>query len=306
MAAPLADDQPYRCPCCAEKIKADAIVCRFCGAGLSRDHFQPCPHCAEMIRKGAQVCRFCQGKVSAGTSPQAKHGPAPKLPVSPMLELAPKKPNSTNHEVIDALAEVLHGLSQDDPVRSYVNEISHIPMMSEQEEIELARREAMGGEDAAVARRELVQSNLALVAAIAKRYADKGMPLLDLIHEGNLGLIRATERFDQSLGYKFSTYVSLWIHQAITRALADKARVNEEPSSYALGEVVLPEGIWQALATLTPKERSVLSLRFGLDDGRQRSLTEVAELMSVTPDRIRQMEATLLRKLRSARRSKPN
>lgn len=292
--------QGYRCPCCAEVIKADAIVCRFCGAGLSMQHFQACPYCAEFIGHGAVICRFCERNVSQALG--ADSGPV-STPKSALNDFAQMDAMSNKHEPPDVLNGVLSGLTQDDPVRSYVDQISHIPTISEQQELELAKREAMGGDVGAIARRELVQSNLAMVVAIAQTYVQKGLPLLDLIHEGNLGLIRATERFNQSLGYKFSAYASLWIHQAIMQALAGKSKACEAAALNTQGEVVLPQGIWQALATLSPKERNVLSLRFGLDDGRQRSLDEVADLMAVSPERIRQTEATLLRKLRSAKRA---
>jgi len=277
--------------------------------------------------------------------------------------------------------EVSKGLASDDPVRMYLREIGRIPLLSADQEIELARRIEMGGSDGAVAKRKLVQANLRLVVSIAKKYVGRGMLFLDLIQEGNLGLIRAAEKFDYERGYKFSTYATWWIRQAITRAIADQARtiripvhmvetinklkkvtrklaqdkgrkpteeeiaesmeisvsklreivkVAQEPISLEtpigkeedsrLGDFIedreaetpansvtqelLREDIIEVMAGLSPRERDVLRLRFGLDDGRQRTLEEVGQLFGVTRERIRQIEAKALRKLRHPNRSR--
>lgn len=277
--------------------------------------------------------------------------------------------------------EVSRGLSSDDPVRIYLREIGKIPLLTANQEIELARLIEMGGAEGAIAKRKLVQSNLRLVVSIAKKYVGRGMLFLDLIQEGNLGLIRAAEKFDHARGYKFSTYATWWIRQAITRAIADQARtiripvhmvetinrlkkvsrklaqdlgrkpteeeiaaamevtvaklreivkVAQEPVSLEtpvgkeedskLGDFIedrdaetpassvtqelLREDILEVMAGLSPRERDVLRLRFGLDDGRQRTLEEVGQLFGVTRERIRQIEAKALRKLRHPNRSR--
>ncbi len=273
------------------------------------------------------------------------------------------------------------GLSSDDPVRMYLREIGRIPLLTAQQEIELARRIESGGAEGAIAKRKLTQANLRLVVSIAKKYVGRGMLFLDLIQEGNLGLIRAAEKFDHSRGYKFSTYATWWIRQAITRAIADQARtiripvhmvetinklkkitrqlaqdkgrkpteeeiaasmeisltklreiikVAQEPVSLEtpigkeedskLGDFIedreaetpassvtqelLRDDIIEVMAGLSPRERDVLRLRFGLDDGRQRTLEEVGQLFGVTRERIRQIEAKALRKLRHPNRSR--
>jgi RNA polymerase primary sigma factor len=273
------------------------------------------------------------------------------------------------------------GLTLDDPVRMYLREIGRIPLLTGDEEIELARQIVAGGESGARAKQKLVQANLRLVVSIAKKYVGRGMLFLDLIQEGNLGLIRAAEKFDHERGYKFSTYATWWIRQAITRAIADQARtiripvhmvetinklkkitrklaqelsrkpteeelaaamlitvpklrdiikVAQEPLSLEtpigkeedsrLGDFIedreakapattvahelLREDLTEVLSSLSPRERDVLRLRFGLDDGRQRTLEEVGQLFGVTRERIRQIEAKALRKLRHPNRSR--
>jgi len=273
------------------------------------------------------------------------------------------------------------GISVDDPVRMYLREIGRIKLLTAEEEIELARKIVKGGKAGEIAKRKLVQANLRLVVSIAKKYVGRGMLFLDLIQEGNLGLIRAAEKFDHERGYKFSTYATWWIRQAITRAIADQARtiripvhmvetinklkkvtrklaqdlsrkptedelaeamgitinklreiikVAQEPLSLEtpigkeedsrLGDFIedreadatvmtvahelLREDLAEVLSSLSPRERDVLRLRFGMDDGRQRTLEEVGQLFGVTRERIRQIEAKALRKLRHPNRSR--
>ncbi len=279
------------------------------------------------------------------------------------------------------IEEVVKGTAEDDPVRLYLREIGSIPLLTGDQEIELARKIALGGADGAIAKRKLVQSNLRLVVSIAKKYVGRGMLFLDLIQEGNLGLIRGAEKFDHERGYRFSTYATWWIRQAITRSIADQARtiripvhmveminklkkvtrqlaqdkgrkpseeeiaqameitvsklrdlikIAQEPISLEtpigkeedskLGDFIEDEGsdtpatsvthellredIIEVMAALSPRERDVLRLRFGLDDGRQRTLEEVGQLFGVTRERIRQIEAKALRKLRHPNRSR--
>lgn len=270
------------------------------------------------------------------------------------------------------------GISIDDPVRMYLKEIGKVPLLSADEEINLAQRMEKGEQEA---KRRLAEANLRLVVSIAKRYVGRGMLFLDLIQEGNLGLIKAVEKFDYRKGYKFSTYATWWIRQAITRAIADQARtiripvhmvetinklirvsrqllqelgrephpeeiaremgmtvdkvreimkiaqepvsletpIGEEEDSH-LGDFIpdddapapaesaaftlLKEQLIDVLDTLTPREEKVLRLRFGLDDGRARTLEEVGKEFNVTRERIRQIEAKALRKLRHPSRSK--
>lgn len=273
---------------------------------------------------------------------------------------------------------VPEGISIDDPVRMYLKEIGKVPLLSPDEEVSLAQRIEEGDQ---IARKKLAEANLRLVVSIAKRYVGRGMQFLDLIQEGNLGLIKAVEKFDYRKGYKFSTYATWWIRQAITRAIADQARtiripvhmvetinklirvsrqllqelgrepqaeeiakimempvdkvreimkiaqepvsletpIGEEEDSH-LGDFIpdddalapaeaaaftmLKEQLINVLDTLTPREEKVLRLRFGLDDGRARTLEEVGKEFNVTRERIRQIEAKALRKLRHPSRSK--
>lgn len=270
------------------------------------------------------------------------------------------------------------GITVNDPVRMYLKEIGRVALLSGAEEVSLAKRMEKGDEEA---KRRLVEANLRLVVSIAKRYVGRGMLFLDLIQEGNLGLIKAVEKFDYTKGYKFSTYATWWIRQAITRAIADQARtiripvhmvetinklirisrqlvqelgreplpeeiakqmdmspervreilkiaqepvsletpIGEEDDSH-LGDFIedqdakapaeaaafelLREQLVDVLDTLTERERKVLRLRFGLDDGRPRTLEEVGQVFGVTRERIRQIEAKALRKLRHPSRSK--
>ena len=273
---------------------------------------------------------------------------------------------------------VPEGVSIEDPVRMYLKEIGKVPLLSAEEEIELAKRMEEGDE---AAKKRLAEANLRLVVSIAKRYVGRGMLFLDLIQEGNLGLIKAVEKFDYRKGYKFSTYATWWIRQAITRAIADQARtiripvhmvetinklirvsrqllqelgrepqpeeiaekmdmsvdrvreilkISQEPVSLEtpigeeedshLGDFIqddnvpvpadaaaftlLKEQLVEVLNTLTDREQKVLRLRFGLDDGRARTLEEVGKEFNVTRERIRQIEAKALRKLRHPSRSR--
>ena len=273
---------------------------------------------------------------------------------------------------------VPEGVSIEDPVRMYLKEIGKVPLLSAEEEIELAKRMEEGNE---AAKKRLAEANLGLVVSIAKRYVGRGMLFLDLIQEGNLGLIKAVEKFDYRKGYKFSTYATWWIRQAITRAIADQARtiripvhmvetinklirvsrqllqelgrepqpeeiaekmdmsvdrvreilkISQEPVSLEtpigeeedshLGDFIqddnvpvpadaaaftlLKEQLVEVLNTLTDREQKVLRLRFGLDDGRARTLEEVGKEFNVTRERIRQIEAKALRKLRHPSRSR--
>ena len=282
----------------------------------------------------------------------------------------------TNEEEIDL--SIPEGVGLDDPVRMYLKEIGKVPLLSSDEEIELAERMHNGDE---TAKKRLSEANLRLVVSIAKRYVGRGMLFLDLIQEGNLGLIKAVEKFDYTKGYKFSTYATWWIRQAITRAIADQARtiripvhmvetinkliranrtlvqqlgreptvaelskeldmpedkvreiqriamdpvsletpIGEEDDSH-LGDfieddkaaapqdvatfTILKEQLMAILDTLTPREEMVLRLRYGLDDGHPRTLEEVGKEFHVTRERIRQIEAKALRKLRHPQRSK--
>ncbi len=281
-------------------------------------------------------------------------------------------------EPLEIDLSVPDGIAIDDPVRMYLKEIGRVPLLTAEEEVEYAKRMETGDEEA---KRRLAEANLRLVVSIAKRYVGRGMLFLDLIQEGNLGLIKAVEKFDYHKGYKFSTYATWWIRQAITRAIADQARtiripvhmvetinkliriqrqliqelgrdpspeeiaaemeipvervreilkISQEPVSLEtpigeeedshLGDFIedeealapaeaasfflLREQLEDVLGTLTPREKKVLQLRFGLEDGRSRTLEEVGQVFNVTRERIRQIEAKALRKLRHPSRSK--
>ena len=224
---------------------------------------------------------------------------------------------------LDEITETSYeGISVDDPVRMYLREIGKIPLLSYDKELELAKRILEGDEEA---KQELAEANLRLVVSIAKKYVGRGMLFLDLIQEGNMGLIKAVEKFDYTKGFKFSTYATWWIRQAITRAIADQARTIRIPVHMVetinrlirtsrhllqqLGREPTPEEIakemdMSVMKTLTPREAKVLRLRFGLDDGKARTLEEVGKEFDVTRERIRQIEAKALRKLRHPSRSK--
>lgn len=286
--------------------------------------------------------------------------------------------SGVEEEELELDLSIPEGVAIDDPVRMYLKEIGKVPLLSSEEEIELAKKIEEGSQ---YAKKKLAEANLRLVVSIAKRYVGRGMLFLDLIQEGNLGLIKAVEKFDYRKGYKFSTYATWWIRQAITRAIADQARtiripvhmvetinklirvqrqllqelgrdpfpeeiskvmdlpvekvreiqkiaqepvsletpIGEEEDSH-LGDFIpdddapapaeaaaftmLKEQLINVLDTLTPREEKVLRLRFGLDDGRARTLEEVGKEFNVTRERIRQIEAKALRKLRHPSRSK--
>ena len=274
--------------------------------------------------------------------------------------------------------DTFEGINVDDPVRMYLREIGRIPLLTYEQELELAKRILNGDEDA---KQELAESNLRLVVSIAKKYVGRGMLFLDLIQEGNMGLIKAVEKFDYEKGFKFSTYATWWIRQSITRAIADQARtiripvhmvetinklirtsrhllqrlgreptpeeiskelempvekvmeiqkiaqdpvsletpIGEEDDSHlgdfiqdddspapqdAAAYTMLKEQLAEVMSTLTPREAKVLRLRFGLDDGKARTLEEVGKEFDVTRERIRQIEAKALRKLRHPSRAK--
>lgn len=296
-------------------------------------------------------------------------------------EQAMQELEEIEEEVVDLESidlSVPEGVGVDDPVRMYLKEIGKVPLLSTEEEIELAKRIADGDEEA---KDKLVEANLRLVVSIAKRYAGRGMQFLDLIQEGNMGLIKAAEKFDYRKGYKFSTYATWWIRQSITRSIADQARtiripvhmvetinrlirtsrqllqelgrepqpeeiaerlkmpvekvrdimkmaqepvsletpIGEEEDSHlgdflkddktatpvdAASYMLLREQLGEVMNSLTEREKQVLILRFGLADGRARTLEEVGKVFDVTRERIRQIEAKALRKLRHPSRSK--
>lgn len=293
----------------------------------------------------------------------------------PDLEDLKEVENLKLDEITDTTFE---GISVDDPVRMYLREIGRIPLLSFEDELELAKKILEGDEEA---KQKLAESNLRLVVSIAKKYVGRGMLFLDLIQEGNMGLIKAVEKFDYTKGFKFSTYATWWIRQAITRAIADQARtiripvhmvetinklirtsrhllqqlgreptteeiaaemeipvdkvaeiqkiaqdpvsletpIGEEDDSHlgdfiqdddspaphdAASYTLLREQLEEVMSTLTPREAKVLKLRFGLEDGKSRTLEEVGKEFNVTRERIRQIEAKALRKLRHPSRSK--
>ena len=294
------------------------------------------------------------------------------------VDLSEDEEIDKTEEDVEIDLSVPEGVSIDDPVRMYLKEIGRVPLLSAEEEVELAKRMEAGDDEA---QKRLAEANLRLVVSIAKRYVGRGMLFLDLIQEGNLGLIKAVEKFDYNKGYKFSTYATWWIRQAITRAIADQARtiripvhmvetinklirvsrqllqqlgrdpvpeeiakemdisvervreimkiaqepvsletpIGEEEDSHlgdfiedqeapapadAASFMLLKEQLEEVLDTLTPREEKVLRLRFGLDDGRARTLEEVGQNFGVTRERIRQIEAKALRKLRHPSRSR--
>lgn len=297
------------------------------------------------------------------------------------INLVDKKDSKDDDDEVDVTKEDLSvpkGVTVDDPVRMYLKEIGKISLLTAEEEVEIAKRMEEGDE---LAKKELAEANLRLVVSIAKRYVGRGMSFLDLIQEGNLGLMKAVDKFDYTKGFKFSTYATWWIRQAITRAIADQARtiripvhmvetinklvrvqrqlvqdlgrdplpeeiaaemnldvervreiqkiaqepvsletpIGEEEDSH-LGDFIpddeilspqdaatftlLKEQLNTVLETLTEREKKVLTLRFGLDDGRARTLEEIGKEFDVTRERIRQIEAKALRKLRHPSRSK--
>jgi len=304
--------------------------------------------------------------------------PDEDLEIDPELFLEEEDLEEEEIDVDHLELSMPEGVNIEDPVRMYLKEIGTVPLLSADEELRLAKRKADGDEDA---KERLIEANLRLVVSIAKRYVGRGMLFLDLIQEGNLGLIKAVEKFDYHKGYKFSTYATWWIRQAITRAIADQARtiripvhmvetinklirisrqllqelgreptaeelavemqmpeekvreimkiaqepvsletpIGEEEDSH-LGDFIpdddipapaeaaaftlLKEQLIEVLDTLTEREEKVLRLRFGLDDGRARTLEEVGKEFNVTRERIRQIEAKALRKLRHPSRSK--
>ena len=297
--------------------------------------------------------------------------------VGPETEELAEIEEVTSSELVDTDA-LMDSFSTDDPVRMYLKEIGKVPLLTPEEEVELAKQMSLGDENA---KHRMTEANLRLVVSIAKRYVGRGMLFLDLIQEGNLGLIKAVEKFDYTKGYKFSTYATWWIRQAITRAIADQARtiripvhmvetinktirvsrqllqelghdpsaeeiakemdmpvdkvrdilkiaqepvsletpIGEEEDSH-LGDFIpdedasepseaasfslLREQLEEVLDTLAPREKKVLELRFGIVDGRTRTLEEVGKEFNVTRERIRQIEAKALRKLRHPSRSK--
>ncbi len=316
---------------------------------------------------------FMEGEVEFVTAPEGAETPT----TSDMMAI---ESDLERMMYTDTLEKVLEqdGLAIDDPVRMYLKEIGRIELLSQEEERDLAEKMMAGDENA---REKLVVANLRLVVSIAKRYVNKGMFFLDLIQEGNLGLMKAVEKFDPSMGFKFSTYATWWIRQAITRAIADQARtiripvhmvetihkvsryqremiqelgreptadeiaakmgmttdkvreimkiaqdpvsletpIGEEEDSHlgdfipdedtpapndAASQTILREVIEKELETLTPREAKVIRLRFGLIDGKTRTLEEVGQEFKITRERIRQIEAKALRKLRHPSRAR--
>jgi len=336
-------------------------------------------HLGEVELELEQIDEFYEGLASLGIDIIASGNAVEVLhpigldPVALRVE-----PDAPGEDIETGEIGIPDGVRLDDPVRMYLKEIGRVPLLSSDEEVELAKRMENGSEEA---KRRLVEANLRLVVSIAKRYVGRGMLFLDLIQEGNLGLMKAVEKFDYRKGYKFSTYATWWIRQAITRAIADQARtiripvhmvetinkliritrqllqelgreptpeeiaaemgvavervheihkiaqepvsletpIGEEEDSH-LGDFIpdedapapadaaaftlLREQLDEVLSTLTTREQKVLRLRFGLEDGRPRTLEEVGQEFGVTRERIRQIEAKALRKLRHPSRSK--
>jgi len=333
----------------------------------------------DMNLEQEQVDRFYDTleNLSIDTTEADDTGFLPVEDLAPEIEELQEIETLAEDEIIDP-ETLVDNFSVDDPVRMYLKEIGKVDLLSTEEEIGLAMKMAEGDKDA---KRRMAEANLRLVVSIAKRYVGRGMLFLDLIQEGNLGLIKAVEKFDYTKGYKFSTYATWWIRQAITRAIADQARtiripvhmvetinkvmrisrqllqelghdpspeeiaadmgmavekvreilkiaqepvsletpIGEEEDSH-LGDFIpdedasepaeaasftlLKEQLSEVLNTLTPREEKVLRLRFGIEDGRTRTLEEVGKEFNVTRERIRQIEAKALRKLRHPSRSK--
>ena len=333
----------------------------------------------DMNLEQEQIDRFYDTleNFSIDTTEADDNGFLPPEDLAPEIEELQEIETLAEDEIIDP-ETLVDNFSVDDPVRMYLKEIGKVDLLSTDEEISLAMKMAEGDKDA---KRRMAEANLRLVVSIAKRYVGRGMLFLDLIQEGNLGLIKAVEKFDYTKGYKFSTYATWWIRQAITRAIADQARtiripvhmvetinkvmrisrqllqelghdpspeeiaadmgmavekvreilkiaqepvsletpIGEEEDSH-LGDFIpdedasepaeaasftlLKEQLSEVLNTLTPREEKVLRLRFGIEDGRTRTLEEVGKEFNVTRERIRQIEAKALRKLRHPSRSK--
>jgi RNA polymerase primary sigma factor len=336
-------------------------------------------HLSEVELEPEQIDEFYEGLAALGIDLLADNTGLeqvyPSVPDAVAVRVEPEVPAE---EAETGEIGIPDGLRLDDPVRMYLKEIGRVPLLSSEEEVDLAKRMEEGSEEA---KRRLVEANLRLVVSIAKRYVGRGMLFLDLIQEGNLGLMKAVEKFDYRKGYKFSTYATWWIRQAITRSIADQARtiripvhmvetinkliritrqllqelgreptpeevaaemgvpvervheihkiaqepvsletpIGEEEDSH-LGDFIpdedapapadaaafalLREQLDEVLSTLTTREQKVLRLRFGLEDGRSRTLEEVGQEFGVTRERIRQIEAKALRKLRHPSRSK--
>ena len=333
-------------------------------------------HFLELVLSEEQFARVIETLEASGVDVLRITSPDDDDPLIEDEEIILTEEDEVDVENIDL--SVPDGVSIEDPVRMYLKEIGKVPLLSAEEEIELAQKMEEGDEEA---KKKLAEANLRLVVSIAKRYVGRGMLFLDLIQEGNLGLIKAVEKFDYRKGYKFSTYATWWIRQAITRAIADQARtiripvhmvetinklilvsrqllqelgrepspeeiaeemnmpvervreilkISQEPVSLEtpigeeedshLGDFIqddnvpvpadaaaftlLKEQLVEVLSKLTDREQKVLRLRFGLDDGRARTLEEVGKEFNVTRERIRQIEAKALRKLRHPSRSR--
>ncbi len=331
----------------------------------------------DMELEPEQLDKFYDTLENLGIDTISEEEPLPLDDALPAIEELEEIEEAAEDEIIDT-DTLVDSFSTDDPVRMYLKEIGKVNLLSAEEEVELAKRMADGDEEA---KSRMAEANLRLVVSIAKRYVGRGMMFLDLIQEGNLGLLKAVEKFDYTKGYKFSTYATWWIRQAITRAIADQARtiripvhmvetinkvirvsrqllqelghdpspeeiaeemglpvekvrdilkiaqepvsletpIGEEEDSH-LGDFIpdeeasepseaasftlLKEQLMSVLSTLTPREEKVLRLRFGIEDGRTRTLEEVGKEFNVTRERIRQIEAKALRKLRHPSRSK--